>query len=466
MNYDLCIIGAGPAGYSGAVRAARAGLKVALVEKDRVGGTCLNRGCIPTKALRHCADLLVQARQAEKFGVKTGEIGFDFAAAAAHRDRVTRELASGVEALVKAGGVDLVTGGARLSAPGKVLVSGGEKTIECSHTVIATGARPADLPGIRMDENRVVSSEGALKWNELPESVIVVGGGVIGCEFADMFATFGVRVTVIEVMDRILLGEDKRTAKAVHKALAKRGVEFRLAAAVEDLSAAEGAVACSLSGGESLRAERAVVCVGRRPVIEDLGLEDAGVETEAGAIKVDEKGRTSAERIWAAGDVTGQPMLAHAASQEMECVIGNITGESRRFDRECIPSVVFVRPELASVGLNEDRAGKDGVPVEVGRMAYATNGKALCMGEPEGMVKVLAEKGGGRVLGGTVMGAHASDLVAELTLAVKNRLTVRELVETVHAHPTLSELIMEAAADSMGMAVHKASRRDRRKSAE
>ena len=462
MKCDICIIGAGPAGYTGALRAARAGRKAALVERDRVGGTCLNRGCIPTKALRRCADALLDARQSSRFGVELpGEPCFDYAKAAEYRDRVTDDLVSGVRSLIKAGKIELIKGEGRVASPAWVTVNreGGVTKIACGHIVIATGSGPCDLPGITIDEERVMSSEGVLRMNALPESLIVIGGGVIGCEWADIMAAFGVKVTVVEVMARILLTEDRQIARAVQKTLEARGVEFYLGAKVAGIMEKDHGVSCVLDGGEAIEAEQVIVSVGRKPVTAGLGLEPAGVELDGGAVKVNMGGRTSVSGIWAAGDCIGPPMLAHAAAHEMEVVIDNILGKDRQFEREVIPAVTFVRPEVASVGLLEDAAKERGVTVSVGRFAYAASGKAQCMGETEGFAKVVTGKDDGLILGGTVMGSHAGDLIHELALAVKSRLKVEEFIEVIHAHPTLSEIVLEAAADAKGLAVHKAGRK-------
>jgi dihydrolipoamide dehydrogenase len=462
MNRDLVIIGAGPAGYSGAIRAAREGRQVVLVERDRAGGTCLNRGCIPTKALRRCADALLEARGAERFGVVlAGPPGFDYARAAAHRDEVTEALVSGVEGLLKAHKIQVLKGTGTIASPGRVVVetAAGTETIEAGAIVAATGSLPCNLPGITIDEDRILSSEGALRLNVLPERLIVIGAGVIGIEWADLMAAFGVKVSVVETMPRCLLNEDRATAMAVQKTLAARGVEFFFERTVSELTADERGVACVLSGGEQLRAERMIVSVGRRPALAGLGLAELGVELDRGAIKVDDRGRTTLPGLWAAGDAIGPPMLAHAAAHEMEVVVDNLLGRDRCFEREVIPAVVFIHPEVASVGLLEDRAKEQKLPVDVGRFAYAASGKARCEGETDGFAKVVVAKDGGRVLGGTVMGAHAAELVQELAVAIKSRLVVTDFIDIIHSHPTLSEIVLEAAADSQGLAIHKAGRK-------
>lgn len=455
MKFDICIIGAGPAGYPGALAAAREGKKVALIEADRAGGTCLNWGCIPTKALRRSADALIDAREAGRFGV-SAEPAFDFSIAAQYRDQVKTDLVAGVEQLLKARKVTVIRGRGKLLGPGRVAVEG-QDPVEAEHVVIATGSRPSDLPGIAIDEKRVVSSEGALALTQLPASIIIIGAGVIGCEFADILATMGAKVTVVETLPRILNLEDKQTAKAVQKVLEGRGIVFHLGTTVAELST-DGGIRCKLASGAELAAELMIVSVGRRPNITGLGLEESGVAVERGAIKVDGGGRTSVPGVWAAGDVIGPPQLAHVATHEMEVVIGNILGGSRQFDRRVIPTVVFTRPEVASVGLLEDRAKEEGRKVRVGRFAYAASGKAKCMGEGEGWIKVVAGEDG-ELLGATVFGAHGAELIHEVGLAIHAGLKASDIYETIHAHPTLSEIVMEGAADTEGVAVHKIGRK-------
>ncbi len=461
MKCDLCIIGSGPAGYHGAVRAAMAGMEVCLVEMDQPGGTCLNRGCIPTKALRHCADVLAMARAASGVGVDCGRPALDFAKAAEHRDRVTGDMVSGLASLLKAKRIKLIKGRGKLAGPGKVEVTAeqGIEEVWCKHVVLATGSAPAGVPVVDEDEQRVFSPEGALQWQALPESLLIVGGGVIGCEFAGIMAEFGVKVSLVEVMDRLLLNEDRETARAVHKALLKKGVEFFLNTTIEKVSEGERGLACSLDSGVMPEAERMLVCVGRKPKIDDLGLAECGVDVGKSCVRVDERGRTSASWAWAAGDVIGPPFLAHAASHEVEVAVDNILGKEREFEHEVIPSVVYVRPEVASVGLLEDAAKAEGIAVDKGRFSYAASGMARCMAGTDGFAKVIVSKEDGRILGATVVGAHASDLIAELALAVKSGLGYRDIMDLVHAHPSLSEIVMEAAADAKGLAVHKASRR-------
>jgi dihydrolipoamide dehydrogenase len=456
MKYDICIIGAGPAGYPGALVAAREGKKVALIEAARAGGTCLNWGCIPTKAMRRSADALIDARESARFGVVAAEPAFDFGVAARFRDQVKDELVAGVEQLLKARKVAVIRGRGRLLGPGRVAVEDSE-TIEADHVIIATGSRPSDLPGIAIDEKRILSSEGALALASLPAAVVIIGGGVIGCEFADILAAMGSKVNVVETLPRILQLEDKQTARAAQKNLEARGVVFHLGDTVADL-ATDGGVRCRLSSGAELSADVMIVSVGRRPNAAGLGLEAAGVGLERGAVKVDSRGRTSVAGVWAAGDVIGPPLLAHVATHEMEVVIDNILGRGREFDRRVIPAVVFVRPEIASVGLLEDRAKEDGRKVRVGRFGYAANGKAKCLGEVDGWIKVIAGEDG-ELLGATVMGAHGADLIHEVALAIHAGLKARDLFETIHAHPTLSEIVMEGAADTEGVAVHKIGRK-------
>jgi len=462
MDYDVFIVGAGPAGYAGALRAARAGLKVAVAEKKRAGGTCLNSGCIPSKALRQCADTLMTVKDSSRFGVKAGgEIGFDFSKAALHRDETVESLVTGVDSLLKGSKVTIHEGEARITGPGKVEVSGkeGVSHISAENIIIATGSAPSDLPGIKIDQEKIMSADKALLLKELPESMTIIGGGVFGCEFADLMNSFGVRVTIIEIMDRILLTEDKSTARLIHKALTGRGVEIHTGTKTEGVDLQEECVVCRLQEGKSIESSLMVVSVGRKPALSGLGLEEAGVEIEKNAVKTDGKGRTGVPGIWAAGDAIGAPMLAHTAVHEMEVVVDNILGKSREFDRSAVPWVTFVRPEVATVGMLEDTARSQKIPIEVGRFSYAASGKARCMGETEGSAKILCRKEDNVILGATVIGARAGELMHEIAVALKAGMKAEEFREIIHAHPTLSEIMQETAADVNGMAVHKISKR-------
>ncbi len=462
MDYDVFIIGAGPAGYAGALHAARAGMKVAIAEKERPGGTCLNAGCIPSKALRHCADTLTKVQGASRFGVQVdGEVGFDFQKAADHRDQTVESLVAGVNTLLKTRKVSVYQGEARLAGPSQVEVSSknGPVNVSARNIIIATGSAHSDLPGIKIDQERIMSADRALLLSELPESMVIIGGGVFGCEFADLMNTFGARVSVIEVMDRILLTEDRSTARTVHKALTARGVEIIIGTKTEGVELKDDCVLCRLPEGRDMEAELMVVSVGRKPALSGLGLEAAGVEVANNAIKTDGHGRTGVPGVWAAGDVIGPPMLAHTAVHEMEVVIDNILGKSREFDRSAIPWVTFVRPEVATVGMREDTARKNKIDIEVGRFSYAASGKARCMGETEGSAKVIAKKEDGVILGATVIGARAGELVHEIAVALQAGMKVNDFKDIIHAHPTLSEIMQETVADVTGEALHKASGR-------
>jgi dihydrolipoamide dehydrogenase len=458
---DLCIIGAGPAGYTGAIRAAQAGLKVVLIERDKIGGTCLNRGCIPTKALRHSADVMDEAQNAGRFGVNfKGGISLDYAAVSRHRDGVVDKLVSGVGKLVKARKIDYIHGDARLVSPGRVEVfrKGESQTVSARNVVIATGSRPADLPGLTIDEKYILSSEGALWLKSVPQKLLVVGAGVIGCEFADIMASFGSSVTVVEVAERILLTEDRSTARTIRKSLESKGISFITGATVSNLEQEDGRLGVEFTEGSSITVDKIIVSVGRRPQIDGLGLEEIGVEVSGGAVKVDRGGRTSVPGVWAAGDVIGGPMLAHAAVHEVEVVIENIMGGQKEIDYGSVPSVVFTRPEVASVGVLEDAAKEKGLLVLIGRFSYTANGKALCMGQEEGLARIIVDKESGIIIGATIIGAHAGDLIHEIALAVKHKMKVADLLEVVHAHPTLAEIVPEAASDAFGLAIHKVGR--------
>ncbi len=462
MEYDICIIGAGPAGYVGALKAAQSGKSVALIERKRLGGTCLNSGCIPTKAMRHCADVLNQTRNAQHFGTMIdGNVTLDFSRVIEHREKVVKNLVAGVRSLLKGRKVKMIGGDARLIAPGEIEVTkkGEAKRVTSEHIVLATGSKPVDLPGLVIDNDKILSSEGALRLDKPPGDLVIVGGGVIGCEIADIMTAFGSLVTVVEAAERILITEDRATARTMQKIMEARGIGFHVANTIKSVQEIDERLHIVLSGGDELEADKIIVCVGRMPNSDGLGLDDLGVSVDRGVIKVDSGGRTSVDGLWAAGDVIGGPMLAHAASHEVEVVVDNILGLKRNFDYDSIPAVVYTDPPVASVGLLEDAAKARGRAILVGRFSYMANGKALCLGESEGSAKVIVDKENEEILGGTIIGSHAEDMIHEIAIAVKHRMKVKDFIEVVHAHPTLAEIIPETVADSLGQAIHKIGRR-------
>lgn len=460
-EFDIAVIGGGPGGYAAAIRAAQKGACVCLVEKDKVGGTCLNRGCIPTKALYSTALTLQRIRGAGAHGIDAGEIRFDYSRAAARKDDVVTKLVSGVEQLLKGNGVDVFRGEASLEGPGRVKIRREDVTghIRAKQIILATGsvaARPKSLP---IDGKNVLTSTEILAIKDLPSSLLVVGGGYIGCEFASIFSAFGTQVTVVEQLPVLLARTDRQAVREVEKNLREQGVVIHTGTSVEELQVGDGKVTARLSGGKEVVAEKALVSIGRLPNSAGFGFEEAGVRLEKGGVVVDDRMRTSVEGIYAIGDVTNIIQLAHVAAYQADVAVDNALGGDARADYRVIPSTIFTLPEIGQVGLTEEECKAQGLETEIGRFAYQASSKALCDGEPRGMVKILAEKGSGRLLGGTFVGEEAATLVAEVAVAMQQGMSAASLAAVVHSHPTLPEMIREAAEDTEGLAIHKLGRR-------
>ncbi|MDY6847829.1 MAG: dihydrolipoyl dehydrogenase [Thermodesulfobacteriota bacterium] len=465
-EFDIAVIGAGPGGYVAAIRAAQQGACVCLIEKDKVGGTCLNRGCIPTKALYSTAHFWQRLKHAEDHGIRIDEPSLDYAVAAERRDNIVKRLVGGIEQLLKAHKVELFRGQALIEEPGRICIKRPEVTgrIRAKNIIIATGSRSVRPKALSIDGKNVLTSREILAIKELPASLMVVGGGYIGCEFAGIFAALGTRVTVVEQLPGLLEQSDRQVVKEVEKSFKSLGVEVHTETSVERLDAKGGGVTAYLSGDKQVEAEKVLVAVGRVPNIDNLGLEDAGVETKDGAIAVDDGLRTSAPGIYAIGDVTNIIQLAHVASYQAGIAVANAMGGDEKADYRVVPSAIFTLPEIGQVGLTEEQAKQQGIEVESGRFSYQASSKAQCEGESQGLVKIVADKKDGAILGAAIVGAEASSLVAEVAAAMRAGMSAHELGgKTIHAHPTLPEMIMEAAEDVAGLAVHKAGRRrDRR----
>ena len=464
-DFDIIVIGGGPGGYVAAIRGAQAGAKVCLVERDSLGGTCLNRGCIPTKALYYSAKAYSAAKKAADFGVITGDVGFDMARAVSRKDEVVKKLVGGVGQLLKANGVEVLSGTGALEGGGKVKVEpigegGGETEVVAGKNIIlATGSEPALIPAFNIDGKFVITSTEALNLKEVPKTILIIGGGVMGCEFATIFAKLGSSVTIVELLPVILSTEDKQVVRPVAKSLKALGVEVFTEVMVEGVEVTDSGVKTTLKGGKEFTTEKVLVTIGRSFNSSNIGLDKAGVELDKGRISANEKTETSAKGVYAIGDVTGGMLLAHVASVEAGVAVDNALGKSSVMDTSVIPAGIFTDPEIASVGLKEKDAKEEGIDFTVGRFPYAASGKALAMGETEGFVQIVADPGTGKVLGASIVGAHATDLIGELALAMKTGATIKDIAETVHAHPTLPEVVLEAAEDVHGIAVHKVGRR-------
>jgi dihydrolipoamide dehydrogenase len=463
-EFDLVIIGGGPGGYVAAIRGAQAGAKVALVEKRKLGGTCLNWGCIPTKALYHSAKTLSMVKHSEDFGVTTSEVGFDLAKAVARKDGIVDKLVGGVGQLLKGNGVEVLSGAGIIENAGKVIIKRHDDTeeIKTKNIIIATGSEPAMIPVFNIDRKNILTSTEMLDLKEIPESLLIIGGGVMGCEFATIFAKFGSRVTIVELLDTILSTEDKQIVRTVAKSFKALGIEVKTGVNVESVEAGDfdgGKVKTTLAGGVEIISEKALVSIGRSFNSTGLGLEELGVELDRGAIKVNEKMETNVKGVYAIGDVVGGMLLAHVASSEGGVAVENAVGSGKAsMDYSVVPAGIFTDPEIASVGLREKEAAQNGQEVKVGRFPYAASGKALGMGTSDGFVQVVVDPETQKVLGASIVGAHATDLIGELSLAMKTGATTHDIAETIHAHPTLPEIVQEAVEDAVGRAVHKISR--------
>src|SRR6266852_3468162 len=457
--FDVVVIGGGPGGYVAALRAAQLGASTAIVEKDRMGGTCLVRGCIPTKALLQSTEVYSLAKAGEAFGLVTGNVGFDWPTAQKRKTQVVDQLVKGVEGLLKAGGVTSFSGAARLAGKGQVAIDG--QTINAKDIVIATGSAISRIP--LKGAELTIDSDRILELKEVPGRLAVIGGGVVGMEFAAMFAALGTKVTVLEMLPQVLPMVDADLVTVYTKHLAGLGGDVHTNAKVEQVAKHNGSLQVRFSsGGEggSVDADQVLLAVGRVPYTQGLEAENAGVKLERGRVVVDEHLHTSADGVWAIGDVIGGIMLAHVASYEGLCAVDNIVGHANRVpDYHAAPNCIYTDPEIAHVGLGEKDAKDQGLDVKIGRFPFAASGRALTLGQSEGFVKVIADALSGRLLGVHIIGPRATDLIAEATLAVQNGLPLEQLGLTIHAHPTLPESLMEAALAAQGRAIHIANRR-------
>ncbi|MBR6248731.1 MAG: dihydrolipoyl dehydrogenase [Muribaculaceae bacterium] len=443
MNYELIIIGAGPGGYEMAAEAAACGLNVAIVERDLVGGTCLNRGCIPTKALCRNAEVVNLMRDAARWGVNCGDITVDYSVAHARKDEVVKQLRDGVQMLLSQPGITLIEGEARFTGPHTIMV--GDQEYTGKSIVIATGSAPRGLPIEGAD--LAMTSDDVLAMSDLPKSMCIVGGGVIGMEFAAIFSSFGVEVTVVEFCKEILPPFDKDIAKRLKQVLSKRGIKVITQAAVKSLAKGDDGITVTydLKGKEqSLVAERVLMSVGRQPVL-PAGLDAAGINVSRRGIEVNNEMETSVSGVYAIGDVNGLCMLAHAASAQGQVALNSILGENHKVKLNIVPSAVFTVPELAMVGLTEDQCTERDMKVVVKKAFFRSNGKAVSMDETDGLIKMIVDASTRKIVGCHICGAHAADLIQEVVMAMNADVTVDVLALSIHGHPTLTEVVQAAA---------------------
>jgi len=460
VQTDIAILGGGPGGYVAALRAAQLGAQVALIEEKEIGGVCLNVGCIPTKALLRTAEVYRAFLSAEAFGLRLeGKVTPDWPAIQARKGIIVQQLVQGTEKLLHKAGVEVIQGRGRFVAPHtlEVTAARGTQQVKAGSIVVATGSRPVRLPLPGMDLPGVLDSTGALALERLPRRLVVVGGGVVGVEFADVFNAFGVQVTVVEMLDRLLPQMDASLGQGLAWTMEQRGVRFHLNSQVTRVDAVEGGLQVTVvtpGGAEEITADRVLVAVGRRPNVEDLGLQVAGVSFDRGGIPVDAQMQTNVPGVYAIGDVTGGALLAHVAMRGGEVAVEKALGHAVTFDPKTIPWCVYTEPEVASVGLTEVQARAQGYDVQVGRFPLNANGKALTYGETDGFVRVVSEARFGEVLGLHILAPHASDLVHEGGLALVLEATLDELLATIRAHPTLGEAVREAGLEMRDGALH------------
>jgi dihydrolipoamide dehydrogenase len=461
-SYDVIIVGGGPAGYVCAIRSAQLGLATALIERDKLGGVCVNIGCIPTKALLHSAYVAnVVSHDAKELGVEVGTVKTDYGVAMRRSRRVSEQNSKGVEFLMKKHKVAVINGSGVLG-PNRTVKVGKDEYQARKALVIATGSRVKGIPqiGLEIDKNSVISSDEALFLEKPPATMAIVGAGAVGCEFADIFNAFGTKVTLIEVLPRILPLEDAEASDTLTKSYKKRGIEVRAGVKVKKATVAKDKVTLELESNgkiESILAEKVLMAAGRAVNTENLGLKEAGVQlTDRGFIKVNSATlETSTAGVYAIGDVAGPPMLAHKGSREGIVVAELVAGHHPQpimYDN--VPSVTYCHPEVASIGLTEDQAKERKLDYQVGRFPFSANGRARTANETEGFVKIIRDRKYGEILGAHIVGSHASEMIHELAVARQNEYTVEEVDLAIHAHPTLSEAIAEAALDSMGRVLH------------
>jgi dihydrolipoamide dehydrogenase len=460
-TYDLIVLGSGPGGYVSAIRASQLGMKVAIVERERLGGICLNWGCIPTKALLRTSEVYHYMTHADAYGLKADNVGFDLGKIVDRSRKVAGQLNAGVKGLMKKNKVTVVEGFGTLTGKGKLSVKQGDKTVEleAKHIMVATGARARDLPFAKADGKRIWTYRHAMVPEVMPTKLLVIGSGAIGVEFASFYNDMGADVTIVEMLDRILPVEDAEVSEFMTKALTKQGIKILTKSGLEKLESGANGVTAAIKGADgkvtSTEFSHAIVAIGIVPNTENIGLEALGVETERGHIKVDGYGRTNVEGIYAIGDVTGAPWLAHKASHEGIVCVEKIAGENPHpFETWNIPGCTYSRPQVASVGFTEAKAKDAGHEVKVGKFPFIGNGKAIALGEAEGFIKTVFDAKTGELLGAHMVGAEVTELIQGYVIARQLETTEHELMETVFAHPTLSEMMHESTLSAYGRALH------------
>ena len=456
-TFDVVVVGTGPGGYVSAIRCAQLGLSVATVEDDRPGGVCLNWGCIPTKALLRNAEVLHLIQRAEDFGVSVGEVKPDYAKAVQRSRGVADKMAKGVEFLFRKNKITLFPGTGTLKVKNTVEVKGaaGTETLEAKRAVIlATGSQPKSLPGVTIDEKVVISSNGAVRNEVRPKSIVVIGAGAVGMEFADVYAAYGTQVTVLEALPRVLPVEDEEASTLLNRLFSRRGITVKTGVKVSSVKPGGPGAIVETDGGR-VEAEQVLMAVGRGARTAGIGLEGLGVALERGYVKVSPTMETSVKGVYAIGDMAGAPLLAHKAMAEGVVAAEAIAGQHPRpIDYNNVPSCTYCRPQVASIGATEAKAKENGREVQVGKFPFTASGKAVALGETDGFVKVVADKATGEILGVHIVGPEATEIIHEFAVGRTLEATLEEIMHTIHAHPTLSEAALEAALGALGQAIH------------
>jgi len=449
---DVAVVGTGPGGYVAAIRCAQLGLSVAAVEDDRPGGVCLNWGCIPTKALLRNAEVVHLFQRASEFGIRLAGFEADYAEAVKRSRSVADRMAKGVEYLFRKNKITLFRGRGTLKAATTIEVSGDR--IEARAVILAVGSEPKSLPGVAIDEQRVISSNGAVRNERAPKSIVIIGAGAVGVEFADVYAAYGAEVTVLEALPRVVPLEDEEVSTQLARTFSRRGITLRTGVKVTSAKPGGKGVGVETDGGR-LEAEQVLMAVGRGAKVSGLGLEGLGVTLERGFVKVSPRMETSVKGLYAIGDMAGPPLLAHKAMAEGVVAAEAIAGrDPRPVDYTNVPSCTYCRPQIASIGLTEARARENGREVTVGKFPFTASGKAVALGETDGFVKVVADKASGELLGVHIVGPEATEIIHEFAVGRTLEATLEEMIHTIHAHPTLSEAALEATLGALGQAIH------------
>jgi dihydrolipoamide dehydrogenase len=459
-EYDLIVIGGGPAGYAGAIRAGQLGKKVACIELERAGGTCLNWGCIPTKALLKSAEFYTKMRKPEVYGLGAKDVTFDIGKIMARSRVVADQMAKGVEFLLKKNKAEYIVGRAQVSAPGLVSVTEGEhkgKFFKTKNILLSTGCKMRRIPGVEVDGERVMTSREALASKTLPKSVIIVGAGAIGVEFAYFYNAFGTKVTLVEMLPQILPQEDEDVSKTLHRSFQKQGIDLQVSTKVENVRVGKDSVKVDLVAGDKkteVEAEVLLSAIGVVPNLEGALAANVKLELDRNYLKVDDTYQTNVKGIYAAGDIIGPPWLAHIATFEAVNAVNGMFGHGPAHRVKNFPGCTYCQPQVASTGLTEKACKEKGLDYKIGKFPFTASGRAVASAESEGFVKVIADAKTGEIYGAHIIGSEATELIAEYGLAMELEATVEEIHQTIHAHPTLSEAVMEAAAATMGEAIH------------